>query len=418
MLAHHAAYQEVLDHVRDWPTREGAFAYIDALDALLAWRETESGKLQDYPACAESLEMARLMEQISNDAAAQDVYFLNGWDGDLPQSQPLMQSYRRRDQLIEEIEGTLASGERQAEHLSDDTRYPYCNLAELETHLEAIIGYLDLLAIADAVTDIDELVAYATAQVAWRESTWREMAPCELVRHYRFDMSRLTEDLFVFKWLELDGLSESENPYTDTVSLYRGYLESLEDYFHGRLERRRAEAGAGAEAFAGLPRCPADLVESELERLRAYVAIGATEIESLEQLLSFSEEQMAWRAENIPGVPHCAELLEIRTLLIQLNGDFVARAGLQLAAVPAEDNPYMRLPGDQERVDALAYSSETSGTDTSQARACTDEEKRAAISEDTGEYTYLLNAIRTASVIENYITYLGRSDCLARRALE
>ncbi len=403
VLAHQAAYQDLMDHVRDLPTREGAFEYIDD---LLAWRETESGKLQDYPACAESLEMARLMEQISNDAAAQDVYFLNGWDDDLPQSQPLMQSYRRRDQLIEEIEATLASGERQAEYLADESRYPYCNLNEMEAHLEAIASYHDLLAMADAVTDIDELVAYAEAQIAWREITWRELAPCELVWHYRFDLSRLTEDIFVYKWLELDGLSESENPYADTVSLYRGYLVSLEDYFHGRLERRRTQAGTGAQAFPGLPRCPADLVESELERLRNYIEVGATEIKSLEQLLSFSQQQMTWRAENIAGAPHCAELLEIQTLLIQLNADFVARAGLQLAAVPAEENPYLRLPGDQERVDALAYSSETPGTEHTQARACTDEEKRAAISEDTAEYTYLLNAIRSASVIENFISYL------------
>ena len=94
------------------------------------------------------------------------------------------------------------------------------------------------------------------------------------------------------------------------------------------------------------------------------------------------------------------------------------RAGLELAAVPAEENPYLRLPGDQERVDALRYASEIPGTDKTQARACTEAEKRAAISEDTGEYTYLLNAIRTASVIENFITYLARSDCLARCALE
>ena len=404
VLAHQEAYQAVMDHVRDLPTREGAFEYIDA---LLAWRETESGELHDYPSCAEAWEMARLMEQISNDAAALDVYSLNrDWDREVPQSEPLMQSYRRRDQLIEEIEATLASGERDADYQSDESRYPRCSLDDMEAELEAIAGYHDLLALADAVTDIEELLAYAKAQVAWRESAWRETAPCELVWHFRFDMSRLIEDLFVFKWLELDGLSESNNPYADTVSLYRGFMESLEDYFLSRLEVRRKDAGTGAQAFAGLPWCPAELVDNELERLRAYVAVGATEIESLDQLLSFSEAQMAWRAEYLVGTPHCAELLEIRTLLIQLNGDFVARAGLQLAAVPDEANPYLQLPGDHERVNALARSSETIATDASQARPCTDEEKRAAISEDTAEYTRLFNAIRTASVIENYLIYL------------
>jgi hypothetical protein len=40
VLAHQDAYQEVMNHVRGLPTRGSAFAYIDA---LLAWRDTESG---------------------------------------------------------------------------------------------------------------------------------------------------------------------------------------------------------------------------------------------------------------------------------------------------------------------------------------------------------------------------------------
>ena len=403
VLAHQEAYQEVMDHVRDWPTREGTFEYIDA---LLAWREANSVRLTDFPACAESLEMARLMDQISSDAAASEVFYLHLGFGERPASSPLMQSYRRRDQLIEEIEASLASGEREVAYLSDEPRYPYCNLYQLETIGEAFAGYHDLLAMADTVSDVDALLTYSEAQIAWRESVWREEPPCVLAWEYAFYMSRHTEDLVVFIALELDGLSGNDNPYANTENHYRIFLESLEDFFDLTVEGERKRSGAGAQAFPAMPRCPAELVESELARLRSHVEVGAVAIESLEELLNFSQEQMAWRAENIAGVPHCAELLEIQVLLIQLNGDFVARAGLELAAVPAEDNPYLRLPGDQERVDALRYSRDKAGTNETQARACTDAEKRAAISEDTGEYTYLINAIRTASVIENFITYL------------
>ncbi|MCY3780368.1 MAG: hypothetical protein OXG78_08685 [Chloroflexi bacterium] len=403
VLSRQAAYQEVMDHVRDLPTREGTFVYINA---LLAWREANSVRLADFPACAESREMARLMDQISNDAAALEVFNLNVGFADVPQTLPMMHSYRRRDQLIEEIEATLASGGRQADYLLDESRYRHCNLADLEKLGEAIAGYHDLLAMADAIMDIDALVAYADAQIAWRESVWRETSQCELAWEFAFTMSRLTEDLFVFKGLELDGLSGSDNPYAETVNHYRIYLEALEDFYDLNLEGERERSGAGAQAFLGLPRCSPNQVESELERLRAYVAVGATEIETLEQLIKFSHEQIAWRAENITGVPLCAEQLEIQTLLIQLNGDFVTRAGLQLAAVPAEENPYLGLPGDQERVDALSYPDEAPATEHTQARVCTDAEKRAAISEDTAEYTYLLNAIRSASVMENFIAYL------------
>ena len=403
VLAHQAAYQEVMEHVRDLPTRDGAFAYIND---LLAWRETESGDLRDYPACAESLEMARLMDQISNDSAALEVYYLNGRLSGFPQALPLDQSFRRRDKLIEEIETALEDGRRDAEYLLDESRYRLCNPNEFETYLETIIGYHDLLAMADAVTNLDELVGYAEAQVAWRAIVWREQPPCEFFWQFGFDMSRVTEDLFVWKALELAGVSESENPYTEPIRLNRLVLQSLEDYIHRVVARQRAESGAGAQAFPAMPRCPAELVDNELERLRGYVEVGATEIESLEQLLSFSAEQMAWRAENIADLPHCAEQLEIQLILIQLNGDFVARAGLKLAAVPAADNPYLQLPGDQERVDALAISGETSAKGDIQTRACTEAEKSDALNEDTAEYSIMLNAIRTASVIENFIAYL------------
>ena len=259
---------------------------------------------------------------------------------------------------------------------------------------------------ADAAANVVELAAYAEEQVAWRDTVWREKPLCEFFWELGFDMSRVTEDIFVWKALELAGLSDSENPYTEPIRLNRLLIQSLEDYMRRVVERERAEKDAGTQAFPDMPRCPADLLKAELERLRSYAEAGALEIATLDELLSFSREQMAWRAKNIAESAYCAEQLAIQALLIQLNGDFVARAGLRLAAVPASENPYLRLPSDQERVDALAYSGERAATDRTQARACTDGEMRAALHEDTAEYTYMLDAIRRASVIENFIAYL------------
>ena len=350
--------------------------------------------------------MARLMDQISNDAAALEAYYLNGRYGDFPQALPLDQGYRRRDELIHEIESALETGARQADFAPGESRYRLCNPSEFEMYLETVNEYHELLAIADAATDIDELVAYAEAQVAWRETVWQEKPLCEFFWELGFDMSRVTEDIFVWKALELAGLSDSENPYAEPIRLNRLLIQSLEDYMRRVVERERAETGAATQAFPDMPRCPADLLNAELERLHSYAEAGASEIQTLDELLRFSLEQMAWRAENIANVPLCAEQLEIQALLIQLNGDFVARAGLNLAAVPADENPFLRLPGDQERVDALSYSSERPASDRKQARACRDAEMRDALSEDTAEYSYMLNAIRQASVIENFIAYL------------
>lgn len=77
-------------------------------------------------------------------------------------------------------------------------------------------------------------------------------------------------------------------------------------------------------------------------------------IRNASELNRVSRAQMERRAWYQTQLPLCADAIAIQRLLIQLGGDSLGRAALELADLPAENNPYLqRLPDDQARIEAL-----------------------------------------------------------------
>lgn len=77
-------------------------------------------------------------------------------------------------------------------------------------------------------------------------------------------------------------------------------------------------------------------------------------ITSASMLNRVSRAQMERREGYQAELPLCADAIAIQRLLIQLGGDALGRAALDLADLPADDNPYLRrLPSDQSRIEGL-----------------------------------------------------------------
>ena len=77
-------------------------------------------------------------------------------------------------------------------------------------------------------------------------------------------------------------------------------------------------------------------------------------IANANELRRVSLAQIEYRENNLSPQPTCADAIAIQGLLIQLGGDSLADAALELADLPASDNPYRRrLPSDQERIESL-----------------------------------------------------------------
>lgn len=78
------------------------------------------------------------------------------------------------------------------------------------------------------------------------------------------------------------------------------------------------------------------------------------DITSASMLHRVSRAQMERREAYTSELPMCADAIAIQILLIQLGGDALARAVLESAGLPADENPYLlRLPDSQARIEDL-----------------------------------------------------------------
>lgn len=67
-------------------------------------------------------------------------------------------------------------------------------------------------------------------------------------------------------------------------------------------------------------------------------------------LMAYSQQHATDRLTVLAQLPQCAEALEFGALLVQLGGDFAARAALELAGTPAASNPYLALPDHDQQI--------------------------------------------------------------------
>ena len=94
-----------------------------------------------------------------------------------------------------------------------------------------------------------------------------------------------------------------------------------------------------------LPACsPGDIAQAQsLQGDGSRLVIKAATIESLDDLLSFGAEQLAWRDEMWARLPLCDEAFAYGLALEQLSETLVMKLLLQSAGVGSDDNPYIEL---------------------------------------------------------------------------
>ena len=135
---------------------------------------------------------------------------------------------------------------------------------------------------------------------------------------------------------------------------------------------------------------------------------------SFSDLLDYGGAQIVNRERSLTQLPYCSDAVAIRRLFIQLGGDTVARAALELATLPAGENPYrLRLPSDHDRVTELAAT--MLGVDRSQAPAPAERSLPACLSTDMqlldktiGSFLNLLAATATVVDRAHYVVSVDR----------
>ena len=108
----------------------------------------------------------------------------------------------------------------------------------------------------------------------------------------------------------------------------------------------------GKLAAAGpLPICAGHEFRSAFHLVVEHQLLLDENASTAEELAEISESALAMR-QDLGQLPLCADAIVISRLFIQLGGDYLARAALDLAGLPAADNPYFALlPDDQTRIE-------------------------------------------------------------------
>ena len=172
-----------------------------------------------------------------------------------------------------------------------------------------------------------------------------------------------------------------------------------------------------------LPACfPADFAQAEsLQEASMPLIIGAAVIESLDDLLSFGAEQLAWRDEMWAELPLCDELFRYGFVLEQVTETLVMKLLLQGAGVDTENNPYVELgleSGREMNRLELAFSdagvSYGSEPTTADLPACSAEERLLLAADFWPE---IVNLVETLHAVKSFEALLGYIDAtLAWRA--
>lgn len=107
-------------------------------------------------------------------------------------------------------------------------------------------------------------------------------------------------------------------------------------------------------ADSSIPKCTDTEFAQFFNMIVAHQTEFDSDITSASMLDRVSRAQMERRESYLARSPLCADAIAIQRLLIALGGDALGRAALELADLPADDNPYLRrLPSDQARIEGL-----------------------------------------------------------------
>lgn len=387
--------------VEDGPERPKTIDDLYDYDARLAtWRK--STRL--IASCEEALDIAWQVFRTVDNVLATDIMRLNAiGEDEHGYDDQITGNVRELTSLLRQVDAAASDeGEKRRPVWEPDT--PSCSSADLQRILAVTAEHQALLAQADAISSATDLARFGTTHMTWRVETWAQIPNCRGPKWHAIFLEQVATDALLEAGLALAGAA-ADNSFAlrleDTIETLTAFNAEVERRYHMALEE---EARAKPQAD-DLPSCPDDVFQNAYDELLDYAKQGEIAIESNEDLLRFAQRQIAWHADHLNGVPYCDEMLQIRWLLIELNSDFVARAALRLAGVPDDDNPFLRLPSDQARIDAIVQDRpRTEGT--TELPACSKHDLQIAIDENLYIYGELEDIPPRVFSVEDTIEYI------------
>ena len=310
--------------------------------AQIEWREELWSSL---PPCAEAIDVAVLMSQISNDRGAMLALNYAGvllslnrykdrlfFEGSLPE---------QLNTRLEAIAALIESAERPAEPAPGQRKLATCSGDEIQSLHDALRESEDLIVSAGETRSRGALLDYINEKLAWRDQAWDDLPPCAEAVEIGQLMSQVANDYATVLAYVYAEVPKVQNPFDGTL---QAELNRLGDWLVIMLEQLGVdiEIAAVEAAPLDLQRCSKSAIAELFVRLYGFNDLIETafDIENFADYLDYVGAHIEWRNQLFSQMPLCAEAVTSSTLVANLASDFSALFALSFAGIEAEENPY------------------------------------------------------------------------------
>lgn len=303
-------------------------------EAQIEWR----GQLWDsLPRCAEAIDVAVLMSHNTSDMGAMAALTYAGVSLSLNRYKDRLyfegSNRERLSAKFDEINDLLETGDRPTEPAAGDRNLEPCEEDQIRTLIAALRENEDLIVEGTSIRSPGQLLDYIQAKLEWRDHVWAQLPACKESIGVGRQMSQTASDLataVAFSYAQVPG---SENPFAGRLQDDITLLGDLLVFLISDIGEQVA-----ADVDSSLPACTAADKAAVADKLSAFDALiqQAIGIETLDDLLAYSDEFITWRSEIWSAVPFCAESIEISLVATNAANDFAALQALKLSGEPAD----------------------------------------------------------------------------------
>ncbi|MCY3780367.1 MAG: hypothetical protein OXG78_08680 [Chloroflexi bacterium] len=333
-------YDALLDSLSvDNNSIDPAIAYSTA---QIEWRDNLWTSL---PPCAEAIDAAVLMSQISSDLGAMVALRHMGISPSLNRYKDrLYFEGNQRDRLnarLEEIAALIESGERPAEPAPGERQLARCAGEEIQSLQDVLRTNEDLIASAMEIRSSGALLDYIAEKLDWRDQVWENLPPCAEAVEVGQLMSQVANDSAAALAFRYADVPKDKNPFD---GIWQDGLNRLGDWLGIMLEKTgvKIEIAAGEAPALDLQRCSKIAIAELFVRLYDFNAVIETAfaVQNFGDYLDYAAAQIEWRNQLFSQMLLCAEAVESNMLVANLASDFSALFALSFAGIDAEENPY------------------------------------------------------------------------------
>ncbi len=319
---------------------------IRTSDDLLAYShshiEWRAGYWSSTPLCAESIEIAFPANQLIGDFVA--LVLVNSLQDD-GEVNPYRSERKSGTVELQALMDALPPPVNSVDERPKRTLRG-CTVAEFEYVSYTLLPeYSDLADIANDADTFEDLLGYVEAQLAWRKDSLTRYPPCLEAIEFAWLASQTAGDIAALFAYFFIGAPEVEIPYSkpEREGTYR-LGELANELRAGTLPdevMRAIERELGSPSGGNWRRCTVGELETIQHLLPTYGLLEdmAAGIETADDLIAYSQTQIAWRENLLTKLARCGEVLEIAWLISENIGDLAIMFGLKLLDIPVEESP-------------------------------------------------------------------------------